>query len=261
MNTKLISQRALDMIEQYKNFRIGENTCSIPYFNNKTLGLKGSLKAEVGKGSPKDIYEEIVNKTGIQRIRISDFNSDSLKKFLVENNIGIDCSGLAYYVLNEESIDRNKGQLDKHIHFVNATNIFRKFRAKTQPEKNVDVATLADNKNSRLILINEIQPGDIITMIKENTGPSKGERNHILIINQIEYQNSIPVTLHYVHAIAWPTDGEYGHGIHEGKIEIVDVNKPITEQRWIELDKTGDENYTYVRAKNSLTEVRRLNWF
>jgi hypothetical protein len=62
-----------------------------------------------------------------------------------------------------------------------------------------------------------------------------------------------------VHAIAWPTDGEYGHGIHDGKIEITDINKSILEQRWIENNVIENENYTLIRAQKSITEIRRLN--
>jgi hypothetical protein len=91
------------------------------------------------------------------------------------------------------------------------------------------------------------------------------ERNHILVIYQIEYQNFIPTTLHYAHAIAWPTDGEFGHGLHKGIIEIINPEKDLFEQRWIELGKdslvNGDENYTFSRARKSKTEIRRLNWF
>ena len=86
-------------------------------------------------------------------------------------------------------------------------------------------------------------------------------RDHIALIYQIEYQNFVPVTLHYTHSVAWPTDGEYGHGIHDGRIDITDINKTIIEQRWNELGKNDAENYTFMRAKISTTELRRLNWF
>lgn len=67
--------------------------------------------------------------------------------------------------------------------------------------------------------------------------------------------------IHYVHSIALPSDGEYGHGVREGTIEITDINKPITEQKWTEAGKTGMENYTCARAQKALTEIRRLRWF
>lgn len=254
MNTKLISEKALSVIDQYLNFNLGSATCPVPYYNNKKTGLRGSLRVAVGKGSPKEIFEEVRDFTTLEKIDTKNLDSISLKRILVEKNIGIDCSGLAYYVLSVESENRGKGTIDKHISFVNAHGLFSKVRAKINPEKSTDVSTLAHNKNSRIIEIKKAEPGDMITMINDQT-------NHILVIHQIEYQNFIPVILHYTHAMAWPTDGEYGHGVKQGIIEIIDINKPLVEQRWIEEKKTGDDNYTLSRAKKSTIEIRRLNWF
>ncbi len=257
MNTKRISDKALNVIDQYKNFSLGNSTCSIPYFNNKTTARRAGLRAEIGKGSPKDIFDEAEHRAIPQRIDLNLLDSENLKKFLVDNNIGIDCSGFAYYVLNEESKNRGQGSIDKHLSFPLSKGIIAKIKSKMRPVENTDVQTLAHNKNSKVVSVRELQVGDIITMVG---GAEGGERDHVLIIHQIEYQNFLPVTIHYVHAVAWPTDGEYGHGIHEGKIEIIDVGKNIVEQKWIELEKTGANNYTFSRAIKSVTEIRRLNW-
>jgi len=253
MNTKTLSQKALDIIDQYKNFKIGNAVCSIPYFNNRYKGLRGALRVEAGKGSPKDIYEEIEQISFKEKININSFNSENLKKFLVDNNIGIDCSAFAYYILNEI-----KGPIDKYLSFPYCQGIIGKIKCKIRPIENTDARTFAHNKNSKIIPIKDVQVGDIITLIGEE---NNNERDHILIIYQIEYQNFLPSIIHYVHAVAWPTDGEYGHGIHEGKIEILNNEKPISEQRWIENNLINDENYTYNRAKKSRTELRRLSWF
>ena len=255
MNTKVISDQSLTMINQYRNFHIDSAICSVPYYNNRVAGRRAALRVEVGKGSPKDIYEELKHIFLKNKVDTKLLTSESLKKIMVENNIGIDCSGFAYFVLNEESLSRKKGSLSRKLHH-------DRFLAMFRPIINTSVLTFADNRNSKVIPIKDAQVGDIITMVGGTEG---GERNHILVINQIEYQNFIPVTLHYVHAIAWPTDGEYGHGIHEGKIELTNLEKKLTEQRWIELEKdssvNADENYTFSRARQSTTELRRLNWF
>ncbi len=230
----------------------------MPYFNNKTKARRAGLRVEVGKGSPKEIHDELKDIALINKIDLNNLDGVSTKKLLVDNNIGIDCSGFAYYVLNEESIARGKGTLDKYLYFVKASNFITRLIVKFKPQTNTDVVTLADDRNSKYILLRDVEVGDMITMVG---GPEGGERNHILIINQIEYQNFVPVVLHYAHSVAWPTDGEYGHGLHKGIIEITDINKGITEQRWIELEKTGEENYTFMRALKSKTEVRRLRWF
>jgi signal peptidase I len=258
MNTKTISNSALDIIDQYKNFKVGNAICSVPYYNNRTSALRGALKVEIGKGSPKDIFDEIQQIFYKNKIDIKTLKSEELKTILTDNNLGLDCSAFAYYVLNEESLSINKGSIDKHLSFPYCSGLFGKIKCKIRPIENTDVKTFAHNDNSRIIKINEIKPGDIITM---TGGPDNNDRDHILIINRIEYQNFIPSTVHYVHAVAWPTDGQYGHGIHNGTINIINTEKSIIEQIWIENDKRNDENYTHTRAKKSLTEIRRLNWF
>ncbi len=258
MNTKVISQRASEIIDQYKNFKIGNAICSIPYFNNRRIGARAGLRVEIGKGSPKDIFDEIQQICFKDKIDINSFNSETLKKFLVDNDIGIDCSAFAYYILNEESIDKKRGTLDKHLSFPFCYGFIRKIKCRIRPIENTNVMTLAHNKNSKVISIKDAMVGDIITMINGNDG---NERDHILIINQIDYQNFIPAVLHYVHSVTWPTDGEYGHGIHEGKIEILNSEKTIVEQIWTENEQRNSDNYTYNRAQKSITELRRINWF
>jgi hypothetical protein len=258
MNTKTISQKALDIIDQYQNFKIGNATCSVPYYNNRTNALRGALKVEIGKGSPKDIFDEVQQLCLKNKIDINSLKSEELKTILVDNNIGLDCSAFAYYVLNEESSSIGKGNIDKHLSFPYSKGLLGKIKCKIRPIENNDVKTFAHNENSKIIEIKDIKPGDIITMIG---GPDQNDRDHILIINRIEYQNFLPSIIHYCHAVSWPTDGKYGHGIHTGTIGIVNTEKSLIDQIWIENDKQNNENYTYTRAQKSLLEIRRLNWF
>jgi hypothetical protein len=89
----------------------------------------------------------------------------------------------------------------------------------------------------------------------------ESERDHILVIHQVEYQNFIPYKLHYSHAVAYPEDGIYGTGIKQGTIEITDINKPVTEQVWTENGRQGEANRIFQRALKSKTEIRKLNWW
>lgn len=257
MNKTSISERALNIIDQYKSFRVGSAVTSVPYCNNRTRARRGRTSAEVGKGSPKDILDEVEQILVMQKVDIKSLTADGLKRFMVENDMGIDCSGFAYHVLSEESSARGKGSISSNVNFVNK-GVLSWFTSKLNPEKNTDVLTFASDKNSRIINIKDIKSGDIITMVGNQEG---GIRNHILIVNQVEYSDSLPKNIYYIHSMAWPTDGEYGHGIHEGRIEINDYNKSIVEQSWIENEKIGPDNYTLSRAMKSTTELRRLNWF
>lgn len=258
MNTKFLSDKAISIIDQYKNFKIGNAICSIPYYNNRYRGGRAKLRVENGKGSPKEIFEEVEQILLREKIDVKNISSEELKKILVLHDIGIDCSGYAYYILNTESISLGKGSIDKHLSFPFSKGLFGKIRSMIRPIENTNVETLASDKNSHIIQIKDVKVGDIITLQKNSGG---GERNHILVVYQVEYQNFIPIKIHYTHSIAWPSHGEFNHGINDGVIEILNIEKNITEQNWIESNKTGNENYTYMGAKSSITELRRLNFF
>lgn len=262
MNTKTLSSRALSVIDQYRHFAVGNTVCSIPYFNNKASRVRATLRAYGGKGSPKDIFEEVQTLMIKNHISPNLLNDEALKKILIENNIGIDCSGFAYYVLNAENEERGKGSLDKHIHFTSCRGIIGKIRCHFRPVENCDVATFANNKNSRVIATKEIQVGDVITMLAKSDSNNDSqtrdsERDHILIIHQVDYQNFIPIKIYYSHAVAYPEDGLYGTGVKQGSIEILDSNKSITDQCWSE-NSSDTNNRIWNRAKISNTELRRV---
>ncbi|MEK7609667.1 MAG: hypothetical protein AAB470_00910 [Patescibacteria group bacterium] len=255
MNTKTLSNRALSTINQYLNFRVGTAVCSIPYFNNKTIKARATLRAYGGKGSPKDIFEEIQTIAVKSHVNIESLTNESLKKILTDNNIGIDCSGFVYYILNAQSEELKNETLDRRLSFVNCHGLIGKIRCSLRPIENCDVGTLAHDKNSLTVPIKEISPSDIITMIGDS---EENEHDHILVIHQVEYQNFIPCKIHYSHAVAYPEDGIYGTGIRQGTIEIVDPDKSISEARWIENNKEGVANRIFIRATKSKTEMRRL---
>jgi hypothetical protein len=263
MNTKLLSKPALDTIDQYLHFKVGTAECAVPYFNNRHKRQRAGLRAAIGKGSPKEIFDEVEIVGMKEKISSETWTDVLLKKFMCDSDIGIDCSGFAYYILAAENRAKGYGSIDRHLTFPNRS-FLRRLAAKFRPVENADVLTFLNDNNSMSIDIQKIEPGDFITMttIKEN-GAEKtpGERNHIIVIHQIDYQNFVPTTIHYTHSIAWPEDGQYGHGVRQGMIEILEPTKGIIEQKWTEKGKAGAENPTYLRAKISKTEIRRLKWW
>lgn len=261
MNTKLSSEKSLFVINQYLHFHFDGATANVPYYNNNRKGTRGGLRGALGKGSPRDIFDEV--DIAVSRAKISPviFSDESLKHFLVDNGIGIDCSGFAYYVLNAEYEARSFGSLDRHLKFPHARGAFGKLRAKMRPAENAGVATFAHSKNSRAVFLTEVRPADIIVMVNDGNNDREA-RDHILFIHQVDYQNFIPIALCYSHSVAWPSDGTYGHGVRQGTIEIVDSRKPLIEQKWIEHGKIGtrtaNENYTFAHAATARTEIRRM---
>jgi hypothetical protein len=254
MNTKTLSNRAMSIIDQYEKFHIENAICSVPYFNNKTRGSRLALRAYIGKGSPEEIYDETLTIILKNRMDPKSLSDSDIKKILTDKNIGIDCSGYVYHILNAEFRERGLGTIDKHIHFTECSGVLGKIKCSLRPVENCGVKTFANNKNSKIMSIKDIQPGDLITMLDNENGV----RDHVLIIKAVDYQNFIPTKIYYSHAIAYPEDGIYGTGIKNGMIEIVDINKPITDQHWSATNNSENTMRLLDRARTSLTEIRHL---
>jgi hypothetical protein len=267
---KMLSKKAMDVIHNYLHLPISDKKVSCPYFNNRRIEARGGLRVFSGKGSVADIVEEVSIIEKKQKVNLKKLDKEGIKKFLVKNNIGIDCSGFVYHVLDTESQARHKGALVKNISFPFVKSLSRKILVKFRPVQNCGVVNFAHEKNSTLIKLKDAKPGDMIIILKSG---NKKDRDHILIIDQVNYKTGECHTgkkdiekkiesLHYAHSFAWSTDGKYGHGVKRGKIEILDIDKDILEQKWIENNETGEGNETFKHAKQAMSfYIKRLNAF
>lgn len=253
MQVKTLSQKALKVINDYSNFTIGNASCSVPYFNNKKIKNRAGLRAQIGKGRPQEIREELEIILKKNKIDLEQISNENLKKILVDNNIGIECSGFVFHVLDAEAQSRNLGSIARKIHFINCRGFVGQIRCAIRPIENCDVSTLASNKNSTVIDLDSILPGDIITMMSEEKDLM---RNHILIIKEVEYENNIPRSFSYAHAIAYPEDGIYGSGIRQGKIIITDTSTKLEDQNWLPEDDMATNLLKNYKNKY-LIEIRR----
>lgn len=247
---KQLSEQAQTIISNYQSLPFPNRTVKTPYFNNKRGKLRGAFRARVGKGTPQEIVDEARSIATSKRIALDALDQRGLTKFLVDENLGIDCSGFVYHVLDAELQALGKGTLEKYLAFPNVLG-FRKWIARFRPAENTGVQTLAHEKNSVPVPVSNIQPGDMIIILASE---KFGNPNHVLLVTKTSES-----FLHYVHSFQWSTDGIYGHGIREGTIEITDPNKPILDQVWKEDEKEGMQNETWKLAKEAkVVEIRRL---
>lgn len=256
METKKLSDKALGVIESYLHFKMGSATTSVPYFNNKVSRSRMALRALVGKGTAKDIREEVETLLVKSHIPVSGLDGDSLKKILVDHNLGIDCSGLAYYVLDVESKHQGQGHLNRHLSFMSKGPL-SKMRSYLRPAENCHVKTLASDSNSHIIPLAEIKPADFIAM--QGT-IENAQRDHIILITEVRYENGIAKSFNYTHAVAYPEDGLYGTGIRRGMIEIKYPDQSLFNQIWSEEGDHEKARRIFERASASKTEIRRLKW-
>lgn len=243
-----LSPAALKIIHDYQHLPIDGFDVSAPYFNNRFAGVRAGLRVLIGKGSPEDIAEEALLISLRDKINLKAMTDVELKKFLVDNHLGIDCSGLAYYILDAESKALGKGALKNHLHFPLIKNPLRKLLAKLRPVENTGVATLAHDSNSRIVALTDAAPGDLICMLR--TGPEH-DYDHILLIHQVDTGAEKPTILSYTHALRWNTDGRYNHGVRQGQITIKNPVGGLLDQTWIESSESGIKNETLERAKHA----------
>ena len=249
-----LSPQALAVIEKYLHLPVGCG-CQTPYFNNRRKRVRGGLRALVGKGSPEEIAEEAEILAVRDRASIKNMTPETLKKFLIDENLGIDCSGFAYHVLDAES----QARIGKKLRSIlkqprgSARKIVYLFR----PAENSGVSIISHEKNSVEIKIEDIRPGDFISII--GTGIDR-KYNHMVVVENIaKAGDSTKIT--YIHSYAWPEDGTYGHGVRRGTIDIK-AGRNILDGVWTEKEKTGNANFTLTSARNAQTvSLRRLRTF
>lgn len=249
MKIHTLVPRAMSVIDQYLHFRIGPAVCSIPYYNNKVRMGRISLRVTSGKGSPKELSEETESLIVKHHLSQDDLSDETLKRLLVDNNLGIDCSGFAYHVLNAATEELEKKKLERDLDFINCTGFFGKIRAALRPVQNIDVKTLAHDANSRNVIPKDTAPADMISLV----GSAGADRDHVLVVSRTENENG-SLVIHYAHSIAYPEDGRYGTGVREGEIRLPDSSRPLLEAEW-------SEPKLLERARRSKTEIRRLKWF
>lgn len=240
-----LPQESQNVLNQYLHLPFDGRNIQCPYFVNSRQKVRGALRVLVGKGSPEDIVEEATILALKEKVDLAALSDTELKKFLVDHYLGIDCSGLVYYALG----------MGRRLAFPNTKGL-RKLIAKLRPAENMDVATLAHEANSSPVSLADVAPGDLIVLL--GAGPLQ-DRDHVLLIHEVEKKEGGVMTIRYTHAFAWSTDGKYGHGVKQGDIVVTDTSRPLVESAWTEAGKTGDENETLRHIKSARTvEIRRM---
>ncbi len=241
-----LSSPAQKIINNYLHLPIPGQDVACPYYNNRRANIRAGLRALIGKGAPEDITTEAELIALREKQDLKKMDNETLQKFLVDHKLGVDCSGFYYHVLDTELQARGLGKMRQHIKFPYIKNPLRKLLTIFRPAEHAGVRTLSHEKNATEIKLSEIAPGDMITMIA--TGQNHNF-NHMLLAHQVDQEKDQIKKIHYTHSFAWSSDGQYGHGVKQGQIEITNINKNILEQIWTEREKTGQENETYQHAQ------------
>ncbi len=263
----MLSNKAQKILEDYFNLPFdGIKGVRCPYFNNARLKQRAQLRVLVGKGTPQEIIEEakiisiqyhagLFDKSGHCCLHNEhtgkEVNSEEIRKFLIDHNLGIECSGFVTQILRAHFKETKNIDIARKFFIASPKNLLRWMISKLRPIENISVCRYADDHNTQKINWQDAQTGDVVIILE--TGINN-KYNHILLITE-----KTADTICYAHARAWGSEGKYGHGVSKGVVKIVKPNGNLLEQEWTEMEKVAENNETFKELKQAKTvEVRRV---
>lgn len=215
MENENINKKVKEFIRGYTAMDINGVVIHCSYWMNKLQGGKVNLRGFAnGKGSAKEIKEELIkrlnNLTSEIRFKLT---PENLRKFTKRENIGIDCSGFVFRVLDELlrlgfRSTKYKNLDDVFDGGISKTNV-KRF---TSPQYSTEIKNIKDYKL-----------GDMIRL---------WGGKHIAIIIEVKGKEII-----YAHSSSLSTKIQ---GVHTSVIRIIDGDKALEDQAWEEKTRSGE---------------------
>ncbi|HLD31569.1 MAG TPA: hypothetical protein VJB37_01605 [Patescibacteria group bacterium] len=251
----ILSDSAQAVVKAFLCLPFPRHQVACPYYNNRRQRLRAALRVYVGKGSPEDIAQEATIIALREHLDLEKFSNEELRKFLIDNNLGIDCSGFCFHILSAQTHSQNRSL--SSLYYPQARSLWRKLLIRLRPAENFNVSVLADERNSQSIPWTKARPGDFILMLK--TG-RKNDIDHVLIITEVETdEHDRLLSIQYTHSFAWSTDGRYDTGVRTGLITVTNSTQTLIQQQWEEKGQKQEKNETFLHAIQAQTlDLRRL---
>jgi hypothetical protein len=188
----------------------------IPYFSN----VKKSTSPEnvlVGKGSAKEIALKTIELANLESIKLLDLTSSQIYNFQKKHDLGIDCSGLVFNLL--QFIKPNINNI-----LIGTEGI--------KGVRRLSASLLTSPPNATKINdYNSVKTGDLIRV---------DDGKHVLFV--IEKIGNI---IYYVHN----SGKTKTKGVHLGTLEIVNPQQPLNHQKWSDVTKENKNYNTLINSK------------
>jgi hypothetical protein len=212
-------------IDRYTNLKIGGKNVTCPYYINPKIE-RGALRVMCGKGSPEEIEHEVKVWAKVKGINLKRLTSEEIRNFMIENHIGIDCSGFIAQILNRYLKKKIGKTLISFLKFPD-NRLISKIRRTLRPIENIGANTLTSNQNTDIIgNLNDILPGDLIR--------AKGQQknaHHVAIITEVEIDEKTKMIKSFRYANSHRFYQEQ-NGIRIGEVIIKDPEKDLKDQNW-----------------------------
>jgi len=205
MNPKKAQKKLLEYVKKnYLSLKIGPHHLSIPYwcnkYKNKVLVSEGPFG---GKGSPQQIADLVHQIAAKEKISLKKIKREELLLLMKRYHLGLDCSGLAYQLL------------DYYYRLLGKEGIYYQLLGHTGRRGiySINANALTSSPNSISIPLTQTQTGDLL---RTNNG-----RHVIFVLSRQKDQ------INYVHS-SYKTQTK---GVHLGTINLKDPQKPIFTEK------------------------------
>jgi len=204
--TLYIPEVGQKVIDSYLSMSIADKVIVCPYYTNLKKE-RAALRVFLGKGSAQEIINEVKFLSQKEDVDLARFSEERLYRFMVENNFGIDCSGLVIHVLRV--IYKEKGvNIFKKIKIVSfSKNPWRWLVSRLRPIENIGVRVLTREENSFLLeSFGDIRPGDLL--IRTNL-------RHVYLVTKTEKEDGLVRKIGFVHAPRPKQPDYFGPGVFQ----------------------------------------------
>jgi hypothetical protein len=183
-----------------------------------------------GKGTASQIVKSLLHAAKKTGFDLHTANTSQIKAFMIKEGIGVDCSGFVYNVVNQLLLEKGLGSLDtKILRFSGVIGKIERALLSKNRVRRSSADTLTNNLNTVPIeKVSDIRAGDVIRLT-----PLDWKGKHVLLV--------VAVTARYIF-YAHSSANTQQDGPHISFIKILDSQKSLQEQEWVELTKAG-ENY------------------
>ncbi len=205
----------------------------IPYWRNKLLP-DGTIEKEGpfgGKGTIAEINYATACARELEQGNLSQTDLEIQKKY----NIGLECSGLVYNVLDD--LARALGHAGIYFRLIGEWRGIKRHGSRA-----VSALHMALPVNSLKINLEDILPGDLIIMV------GKDGMGHVMIVTQ---KSASRIT------VLHNSSESYNNCVHNFNINITNPNSDIFQQTWDEITSTNKDFRTIFDLHNPISGIYR----
>jgi hypothetical protein len=250
-----LNQKIKNIILEYENIKVDGKSVVCPYYINTKI-VKGELGVLAGKGLPKEIIHEVKVWAKVKGFDIEKASDVDIREFMIQQKIGIDCSGFVVNVLNDYLKQEYGKQLMNFLRFPNNSFVDR-LRRFLRPIENIGANLLTSDINTHKIEnYNDVRPGDLI-----RAKGTQANAHHVALITDVELDGvGNVINFEYVHSHRFYGKG---NGIRRGKICLLDKNLSLEHQKWDDIGEDGInyflQDYLIEKEDNGIRRLKFLD--